>query len=648
MNQAQLHRLLSSKSWGKGTDTPDDAFQLRLAANLSLISSLFFSLYPKQENEQFLYRLLTKMEDLFHQRPPALKNLDLCRLQNGNWYQSEQLVGMQLYVDRFNRDLKGLEEKLPYFEELGINFLHLMPITTRPAGENDGGYAVNSYHEIDAKYGTKTDFANFSEKARSKDMMLMLDFVVNHTSDEFEWAKKAIAGDKKYQNFYYTYPDRQIPDAFEKTLPEIFPTTAPGSFTYNEAMKKWVMTCFNTYQWDLNYSNPEVFIAMLANLLRLANMGVDVIRFDALAFLWKKLGTTSQNLPEAHQLISLFRMCLQVIAPGVILLAEAIVAPRNIIKYFGEGILEGNECEVAYNASLMALLWDAIATKKTALLYKSLIEVPSKPADGTWINYIRCHDDIGLGYEDDFIRQMGWSPTAHRKFLLDYYCRDLEWSPSKGMVFMYNPKNGDGRITGSTASLLGLEKALQEKDKEKIKQSVAKILMLHGIILSYGGIPLIYAGDEIGTLNDYSFKEHPDHKTDSRWINRPMQDWETVSQLDQAKNHSSAIFYGLKQRIALRRKLPVFADTHAPIIHPSPNEHVFVFERNNETSKVWVISNFDENTQFLHVSWLYAIGLSPADELLNLISGSKVSIEDNLLTLGAYDQLWLVKNEPKA
>lgn len=644
MNQAKLHRIVASKRVNKGGHNGDEHFHTRLSTNLSLISSLFFSLYAKDKNEAHFYTLLDTMEELFQKRPKELKILDRERLQKGNWYQSEQLVGMQLYVDRFNKDIKGLNEKFSYFDELGINFLHLMPITTRPEGENDGGYAVNSYHEIDAKYGSKDDFTNFTKKARSKNMVLMLDFVVNHTSDEFDWAKKAIAGDEKYQNFYYTYPDRQIPDEFEKTLPEIFPTTAPGSFTYNHEMGKWVMTCFNTYQWDLNYTNPEVFIEMLDNLLKLANMGVDVIRFDALAFLWKKIGTDSQNLPEAHQLISLFRMCLQVIAPGVILLAEAIVAPRNIIKYFGEGSLEGNECEVAYNASLMALLWNSIATKKTSLLYKSLIEVPPKPADGTWINYVRCHDDIGLGYDDDFIRHMGWSPQEHRKFLLDYYCRDLEWSPSKGIVFMYNPKNGDGRITGSTASLLGLEKAITQKDEQKIKQAVDKILMLHGIILSYGGIPLIYAGDEIGTLNDYTFKEHPDHKEDSRWVNRPMQDWETIAELPLSKNRTTEIFNGLKQLIALRKKLPVFADTQAPIIHPSPNEHLFLFERKNLDQSVWVISNFDENSHFIHVSWLLSVGMSPLEKLVDIISGHELKIENNLLKLAPYQHIWIVKS----
>ncbi|MFD0799126.1 alpha-amylase family protein [Maribacter chungangensis] len=581
------------------------------------------------------------MEKMYANRDIALKKLDLERLRSGNWYQSNELVGMQLYVDRFNKDIKGLRQKLPYFEELGVNFLHLMPITTRPSGENDGGYAVNNYHEIDSKYGTKKDFLDFTKKARDNNMVLMLDFVVNHTSDEFEWAKKAKAGDPKFQSYYYTYPDRKIPDAFEKTMPEVFPESAPGSFTYSKEMNKWVMTCFNTYQWDLNYTNPDVFIEMLDNLVKLANMGVDVIRFDALAFLWKKIGTSSQNLPEAHQLIALFRMCLQAIAPGVILLAEAIVAPRNIIKYFGEGTLEGNECEVAYNASLMALLWNSVATKKTALLHKSLLEIPTKPIDGTWINYIRCHDDIGLGYDDDFIREIGWSPAEHRSFVLDYYARGLEWSPAKGLMFMYNPKNGDGRITGSAASLLGLEKALEEKNGHKVNQAVKKILMLHGIILSYGGIPLIYAGDELGTLNDYSFETQSDHKNDNRWVNRPMHDWDAVAKLNTTTTHSSEIFKGLKQMILARKKLTCFADTHPTIIHPSPNTHLFVFERNNGATKVWVLSNFDEQPQFLHSSWLFSIGMLPKNELVDLITGNVLVIKNNLLELNAYQHLWI-------
>tara|TARA_R110000868_G_scaffold28708_2_gene107364 strand:+ start:5756 stop:7696 length:1941 start_codon:yes stop_codon:yes gene_type:complete len=643
MNQAELLRLLAERGQKKkGTNSLTSLFEQRLATNLSIIKTQFFSLYPESEHKAFFYTLLDKIELLFKARPTELQKQDIERLESGNWYQSEQMVGMQMYVDRFNKDINGLKDKLPYFDDLGVNFLHLMPITTRPAGENDGGYAVNSYHEIDSKYGTKNDFTTFTKKAREHNIFLMLDFVVNHTSDEFEWAQKAKEGSLHHQNYYYTYSDRHIPDEFEKTLPEIFPQSAPGNFTYNKEMEKWVMTCFNNYQWDLNYRNPEVFIEMLGNLMSLANLGVDVIRFDALAFLWKKLGTLSQNLPEAHTLISLFRMCLQVIAPGVILLAEAIVAPRNIIKYFGEGTAEGNECEIAYNASLMALLWNSIATKKASLMVKSVTEVPNKPKDGTWINYIRCHDDIGLGYEDDFVRAIGSEPAAHKQFLLNYYCGKLEWSPAKGLMFMYNPKNGDGRITGSAASLLGLETALEQNNKNIIDYAISKILMMHGIILTYGGIPMIYAGDEIGTLNDYSYEQNEDHVNDNRWVNRPMQNWDTVAQLKKSDNNTSAIiFNGLKHMIRLRKEHSVFADSNDIKIHGCPNQHVFAFQRTHEDESVWVLSNFNEVTETLNIGWLLSIGIHAGENSIDLLTGKNFELIHNELLLKPYEQLWI-------
>jgi amylosucrase len=646
MNQAELHRLLASKSQKKKGALPlKSLYDQRLSTNLSLIKTQFFSLYKDTEHKTYFFKLLEQLDHLFKERPTELKKQDIDRLNSGNWYQSEKMVGMQLYVDRFNKDINGLKDKLPYFENLGINFLHIMPITTRPSGGNDGGYAVNSYHEIDSKYGTKDDFLTLTKKARERKIFLMLDFVVNHTSDEFEWAQKAKNGSLHHQNYYYTYSDRLIPNEFEKTLPEIFPQSAPGNFTYNEEMEKWVMTCFNNYQWDLNYRNPEVFIEMLGNLMALANMGVDVIRFDALAFLWKKLGTISQNLPEAHNLISLFRMCLQVIAPGVILLAEAIVAPRNIIKYFGEDITEGNECEVAYNASLMALLWNSIATKKATLMLKSLTEIPSKPHDATWINYIRCHDDIGLGYDDDFVRSMGSDPSAHKQFILSYYTGKLEWSPAKGLMFMYNPKNGDGRITGSAASLLGLETALELKNKNIIDYAIAKILMMHGIILTYGGIPMIYAGDEIGTLNDYTYEKNDDYINDNRWVNRPMHNWDVVSKLNEIDDSPPAIIYqSLKHMIRLRKEHDIFQDLNDVKIHGCPNQHIFVFQRTNGTENIWVISNFNEVTEKLDIGWLLSIGIHAGKNSIDLLTGNSFEIIHNELPLKPFQQLWIANS----
>ena len=645
MNQTSLHRLLASNE----LDNPEKAnlkelFDLRLSTNLSIIQNLFFSLYPEPILPNS-FPLLELLPELFKKRPVTLQIQDLKRLKNANWYQSEKMVGMQLYVDHFNKDLKGLETKIPYFEKLGVNLLHIMPVTTRPKGENDGGYAVNSYTQVDKKYGSKTDLLNLTKKLRSKNMHLMMDFVVNHTSDEFPWAKKAMAGDKKYQDYYYTYPDRSLPDEFEHSLPEVFPQTSPGNFTFNTKMNRWVMTVFNDYQWDLNYTNPMVFMDMLTNLVELANLGVDVIRFDALAFLWKKLGTNSQNLPEAHSLITLFRMCLQVVAPGVVLLAEAIVSPQEIIKYFGEGIKKGNECEIAYNATLMALLWNSIATKKTHLLYKNLMNLPMKPIEGTWINYIRCHDDIGLSFDDRYIYEVGWDASSHRKFLLDYYCQKLDWSPAMGEIFMYNPKNGDGRITGSAASLLGLEKGLAQNNQESIKLAVNKILMLHAIILSYGGIPMIYAGDEIGTLNDYSYLKNKALKEDSRWANRPKQDWKIVSELDKIDTPQTQIFHSLKKLIRIRRNTPVFADKNNLVLHQTSNPHIFMFERTSNSDKdVLVICNFDERIHVIDAAVVASKGYATKGKLKDLVLGESITLKSGLLEINPFQILWLSKS----
>ncbi|MEO0571572.1 MAG: alpha-amylase family protein [Bacteroidota bacterium] len=641
MNQAKLHSLLAASD---GTKSQKDQFNIRLYTNLGLIKDLFFSLYSEEVYLPHFKKLVHELSKLFSNRPDFLKEQDLIRANHLDWYKSQEIVGMQLYVDLFSKDLKGLHNRLDYFEELGINFLHLMPITTRPKRENDGGYAVNSHTEIDAAYGTKEDLELLTEELRSRKMYLMLDFVANHTSDEHEWARAGKNGNANYQNYYYSYTDRTTPDAFERSLPEVFPETSPGNFTYIPEMEKWVMTVFNSYQWDLNYRNPEVFLEMLKNLVALSNMGADVIRLDALAFLWKKMNTTSQNLSEAHVLVSLFRLCLQVVAPGSILLAEAIVAPEEIIKYFGEGNRTGNECEAAYNASLMALLWNSIATKKTALLYKSLFNMPMKPFPATWVNYIRCHDDIGLGLSDQFIQELGWNPTAHRQFLLDYYCQNLEWSPAKGLMFMYNPKTGDGRISGSAASLLGLEKAIENKDKELTKKAVDKIVMLHGIILSFGGIPMIYAGDEIGTLNDYSFLKENNKKEDNRWVNRPKRNWAITDQLQNKKSAPGIIFNRLRELIATRKETSAFLDSNNLVLHHSTSPHLFIFERPNEGNKgVLVIANFDERPHLLDSQLIKQLGYSKSDVAFDLVSDKRESLKKSHLSVGPYQLLWLKK-----
>ena len=366
-------------------------FYTRLGGNFYAIYSLFHHLYGGRDDfKAKMINLVEVMAAQYIARADELKRLDVEREKNHDWFLSQEWVGMALYTDGFADNLTGVKDRLPYLQELGVNMVHLMPILDCPKGASDGGYAVSNFREVDSRVGSLADLGQLGHSMRKRGMLLALDVVLNHTSNEHEWAQKARAGDTEYQDYYYTFENRDIPDMFEETMAEIFPENAPGNFTFDEEMNRWVMTVFNDYQWDLDYSNPTVFINMLDIILYWANKGADIVRLDAVAFLWKKIGTTCQNEREAHLILQLMKDCCQVTAPGVLFIAEAIVAPVEIIKYFGEDAVIAKECEIAYNATFMALLWDATATRNARLLNQGIKSLPDKLDRATWLNYIRC------------------------------------------------------------------------------------------------------------------------------------------------------------------------------------------------------------------------------------------------------------------
>ena len=475
-------------------------------------------------------------------------------------------------------------------------------------------------------------------------MLLTLDVVVNHTSDQHEWACKARQGDQQYQQYYYMFPDRDIPDMFEETLPETFPETAPGNFIWDDDSNNWVMSVFNEYQWDLNYSNPAVFIEMIDIILFWANQGADIIRLDAVAFLWKKIGTTSQNEREAHLILQLMKDCCQVTAPGVLFIAEAIVTPTEIIKYFGEDAVIAKECEIAYNANFMALLWDCVATKNTKLLTQSIKNLPTKLNRATWLNYIRCHDDIGLGFDNRDIVAAGYQPLSHRKFLLDYFIGEFEESIARGLPFGRNLKTGDARISGSLASLVGLEVALQNNDPELIQDSIDIILLLHSMIMSFGGIPLLYYGDEIGTINDDSYLQDEHKAHDTRWIHRPRIDWQKADLRHQHGAVEQQIFTGIQKLIAVRKSIPAFADFNNRELIEIENEHIFAFIRyhpERTAEQVLVVANFDAKPQHLNLSELGNRGQFQFAQLSDYVSGDTPAIFKDELVIPPYHFYWL-------
>jgi amylosucrase len=574
-------------------------FQERLQHNQIGIKELFTQLYSNSMDfESCLKEIFILLEKAHKARTKDLLKRD--EAKSKDWFLSNDITGMSLYVDRFCGNLTNLENKLEYFEHLGVNLLHLMPLMESPENESDGGYAVSDFRKVSEKFGNLEDLKKVQQKMHKKNMYLMMDIVLNHTSHKHQWAINAKNGEEEFQNFYYCFSNKQIPNQYEAAMPEVFPESHPGNFTYDFDMQKWVMTVFHSYQWDLNFKNPKVFLAMLDNILFYANLGIDVLRIDAPAFIWKEIGTTCQNLPQAHTLLQLIKLCVKTATPGMALLGEAIVAPTEIMKYFGQGKYLAQECDFAYNATTMALLWDAIATSDTRVLLSAQNQLLEKPYGTSWISYTRCHDDIGLGYDNAHIESAGFNPYLHRKFIKEFYSGTHPYSFASGALFAVNHKTNDARISGTLASLCGLEKALLSKDKHQIQTACNRILLMQAFSFFVGGLPMIFYGDELGYMNEYSFLEDVNKSYDNRWMHRPAINWEKKNnKIHEEDTVERTIFTSTQQLITLRRKESVFADEKNITWLSTHNIHIAGFVRYNQTKSVYCLFNFSNEVRYL-------------------------------------------------
>lgn len=615
----------------------DARFREQLALRYADLTRLFDRLYGSRlDRDVHLERLLQVLLRRWNERPDALRVLDDRRVRAGAWYADGSLVAMQLYVDRFCGSIGALGDELDYFEDLGVNLVHIMPVLETPAGPNDGGYAVSDYLRVRAGLGTLDDVAALAAEMHRRGIALAFDFVLNHTSDEHEWARRALAGDPAYRDYYHIFSDRTIPDVYDDCMPEVFPLTAPGNFTFRTEIDAWVMTVFHHYQWDLNYTNPTVLIEIIDTLLQLANVGIDVFRLDAVPFLWKRLGTSGRNLPEAHVIARLIHVALGVSAPGVITTAEAIVQPKEIVRYFGEGEWAGRECELAYNAGLMVLLWDAIATGKPSLLRRGLAGLPNPPSDTAWLNYVRCHDDIGLGYDEDHIRAEGWDPGAHRDFMIRYFTGEFAGSTASGARFMDNPRTGDARISGTAASLAGLERA--EPGSVEEAQAIARVILLHAVILSIAGIPVIYSGDEIAVTNDYSYLDSPSLASDNRWMHRPHVGRDQRDARMNARDPAHRVFSALRALIAVRSRCVPLCGSAPSRIVSSDNPHLLAFTRTSGSERVLMIANFNSAPAVVPQAILRAAGFSAGIDIAHGRSWPAVRGDARL---DGYEFVWL-------
>ena len=597
---------------------------------------------------QHLTGLVQTTLEAYLKRADDLRLLDLEREITPDWFQREKMVGGIYYVDLFAGTLKGVHQHLDYIRDLGLNFIHLMPLLQPRPGQSDGGYAVADYYQVNERLGTMSDLATLAAELRQSGISLCIDLVVNHTAKEHEWAQKAMAGDPKYLDFYLTFDDRSLPDQFEKTLPEVFPDFKPGNFTYYPGMAgtgKWVWTTFNEFQWDLNYTNPAVFQGMLDYMLFLANQGVDVLRLDAVPFMWKRLGTDSQNQPEVHDLLQAWRALVRMAAPSTIFMAEAIVPPYLLLPYLGVGRHAGKECDIAYHNSLMVLLWSTLATRQVALMTHSLQGIPPAPAGTTWITYVRCHDDIGWAVTDENAATVGESGFWHRRFLNEFYSGEFVGSFARGEVFQFNPRTGDGRMSGMTASMAGLEKGLQNHDPNEIDLAIRRIWLLYSVVFSYGGLPLIYMGDEIGLLNDPAYLQDPLKKDDNRWLHRPFMPWTQANERHDQATIAGRVWAGLRTLIEARQRTPHLHGDGSVRPVWTDNPHVFAYVREHPIGPMIALCNFSEEAHLVSADVVWQNGMGGYLQDILPTAPQPLYVTDNKILLEPYRAMWIVQQE---
>ena len=562
-------------------------FHNRLYRRLDELKWLYMELYRDEEAFDYFVKML---QSCWSQRKQPLRELDTRREGDPGWYRRRDLLGMMLYVDAFAGNLEGVKKNLKYVKECGVNYLHLMPLLQSPKGRSDGGYAVSDFRSVQPELGTMEDLESLADACRRAGISLCLDFVMNHTSEDHPWARKARAGEPGYRERYFFYNSWDIPRKFEETVPQVFPTTAPGSFTQLED-GQIVMTNFYPYQWDLNYANPVVFNDMTENLLFLANRGIDVIRLDAIPYIWKELGTNCRNLPQVHTLARMLRMVCEIVCPGVLLLGEVVMEPAKVAPYFGTP--DKPECHMLYNVTTMATTWHTLATGDVSLLKRQMEAVCALPKDFLFLNYLRCHDDIGWGLDYPWLNQrFGTDEVAHKRYLNDWFTGRWPGSDARGELYNDDPRLGDARLCGTTASLCGLEAADFEGDPFKLERAVACDLTLHAWMLSQSGIPVVYSGDEIGQFNDYTYHSHPDRWADSRYLHRGRFQWGLAALRGDLDTYQGRLFQGLRRLEGLRAKEPCFDGDADVQVEDSGDSRVLALCRRKDGRELICLFNF--------------------------------------------------------
>ncbi|MCI9110069.1 MAG: amylosucrase [Lachnospiraceae bacterium] len=600
-------------------------YQKRFERHFEELRWLYMELY---DNSSMFAELCDKMEIFYQDRKKDLKALDKKREEHQDWYKQNDMLGMMFYIDNFAGNMKGVQSRLDYIEQCNVNYVHLMPFLETPKGRSDGGYAVSDFRKVQENLGSMEDLEDLTGACHKKGINVCMDFVMNHTSEDHEWAKKAREGDGEYMSRYFFFENSYIPSLYEQTVPQVFPTTAPGNFTYLPDQKHFVMTTFYPYQWDLNYKNPRVFNEMMYNFLFLANKGIDIIRIDAVPYIWKELNTPCRNLPQVHTIVRMMRMISEIVCPGVLLLGEVVMEPEKVVPYFGT--VEKPECHMLYNVTTMATTWHTVATRDVRLLKKQLDIVNALPKDYVFLNYLRCHDDIGWGLDYGALKSEGIGERSHKKYLNDYFQGYTGDSNSRGELYNADPVTGDARFCGTTASMCGVEKAGFEQDEAAMGKAIQMDVMLHAYMFMQSGIPVLYSGDEIGQVNDYTYKEDPDKAPDSRYIHRGAMNWELAGNISKKGTVEEKIFHRLERLEQIRKKEKVFVSNADTWTIDTWDASVLCIARCLEGEKIIGLFNFSE---FDKTAWINETD----GDYVELISGEEMKpIGVNIPAYGFY------------
>lgn len=610
----------------KNVNNTEKIFAQRMEKYQDELRWLYMELYG---NDAMYAELCEQMHDYYLKRSTELKKRDIKKEKNPDWFKEKEMLGMMLYIDNFAGNLKGVEKKLAYLKECNVNCLHLMPFLDTPKGKSDGGYAVADFRKVRPDLGTMKDLARLTEKCHENGMNVCMDFVMNHTSEEHEWAKRARAGEGEYMSRYFFYDNGDIPARYEETVPQVFPTTAPGNFTWLPEIGHYVLTTFYPYQWDLNYRNPRVFNEMMYNFLFLANQGMDIIRIDAVPYIWKELGTSCRNLKEVHTIVRMMRMIAEIVCPSVILLGEVVMEPEKVVPYFGT--VEKPECHMLYNVTTMATTWNSIATRDIRLLKKQMDIVSRLPKQYTFLNYLRCHDDIGWGLDFDTMKQWGMEEPSHKRYLNDYFTGKIADSISRGELYNDDPVTQDARFCGTTASMCGIEAAGFEGNAEKMQTAIQEDLMLHAYMLTQSGIPMLYSGDELGQVNDYSYKDDAEKASDSRYLHRGAFLWELADKRKDLSTVQGQLFQMLNRLEQIRRQENVFSQEAEVYTYDVHNDSILGILREYKGERFIALFNFSESEQ---TAWMQEEGI-----FRNLVNGEIVEVKDPVLK--GYEFVWM-------